>query len=444
MSDFRKDTPIPADIVNKALRDCGIVNVGKSTIREIVKVISLIEEKSGQKFIRMEMGVPGFPPDKIGTDAEIDALKKGVAAVYPVLEGLPELKNEASRFIKLFMDVDVNPECIVPTVGSMMGTFTAFMVSCRRDIKKDTTLFINPGFPVTIQQHHTLGLKYETFDVYDFRGAKLKDKIESYAKKGNISTIIYSNPNNPSWVCFTEEELKIIGDIANKYDIIIVEDLAYFGMDFRQDISKPGVPPYQPSVAKYTDNYILLISSSKIFSYAGQRIAIMAFENKLYNKSFPDLKRFYSSDIFGHAAIYGTIYAISAGTSHSAQIALAAMMKAANDGKFNFVEGVKEYGERARIMKKLFTENGFKIVYDKDIDKPIADGFYFTLSYPGMNSEELLEELLYYGISAISLSITGSERHEGLRACVSFTSLDQMPLLEERLKAFSKNNTPRA
>jgi hypothetical protein len=53
---------------------------------------------------------------------------------------------------------------------------------------------------------------------------------------------------------------------------VVIEDLAYFGMDFRKDISKPGVPPYQPTIAKYTDNYILLISTSKVFSYAGQRI----------------------------------------------------------------------------------------------------------------------------------------------------------------------------
>ncbi len=61
----------------------------------------------------------------------------------------------------------------------------------------------------------------------------------------------------------------------------------------------------------------------------------------------------------------------------------------------------------------------FKIVYDRDLDEPLADGFYFTISYPGMTGEYLIEELLHYGISAISLDITGSERNEGLRACVS-------------------------
>ena len=91
-------------------------------------------------------------------------------------------------------------------------------------------------------------------------------------------------------------------------------------------------------------------------------------------------------------------------------------------------------------MKRLFTENGFDIVYDKDEGQPIADGFYFTISYPGFTGVELVEELLYYGISSISLITTGSDRHEGIRACVSLTGKDQFPVLEARLKQFYQDH----
>lgn len=257
---------------------------------------------------------------------------------------------------------------------------------------------------------------------------------------GLVSSILYSNPNNPSWICFTEEELKIIGDLANEYDVIVIEDLAYFGMDFRKDVSEPGKPPFQSTVAKYTRNYLLLISSSKTFSYAGQRIGMMVMSDFIFNRRYPDLLRYYTSDRFGHSMIFGALYALSAGASHSAQYAVAAILKAANDGEFNIVDEVREYGERARIMKELFTRNGFSIVYDKDIDKPLADGFYFTFSYPGFTGARLLRELLYYGISAITLEITGSERKEGLRACVSQVGLDKMSLLEKRLRRFMKDH----
>lgn len=434
------DTPINYEIVKRNIEESNLVSLSKATIREIKKLIDEIEKDTGEKYIRMEMGIPGLPPAKVGIDGEIAALKKGVASKYPDIQGIPELKIESSRFVKLFLNVDVDPEGCIPTVGSMQGSFAAFIILNRMYEKKDTVLFLDPGFPVHKQQLKVLGQKWETFDVYDYRADKLRAKLDEVLSKGNISSMLYSNPNNPSWICFTEDELKIIAEAADKYNVIVLEDLAYVGMDFRKDLYTPGRPPYQATVARYTDNYILFISSSKAFSYAGQRIGMMVISNKLFNRTCPDLNKYYSSDKFGYAMIFGTIYPLSAGVTHSAQHALAAMYKAANSGKFNFVDIVKEYGEKAKVMKKLFIDNGFYIVYNTDVDKPIADGFYFTIAYPGLTGEELMNELLYYGVSAISLAITGSERTEGIRACVSLVQRDQFPDLEYRLKKFYENH----
>ena len=385
--------------------------------------------------------MPGLKPADVGTEAEIAALKRGVASIYANIEGVPELKQEIARFCKLFLDIDIKPTCCLATAGSMQGSMAAFMVANRDDHTREGTLFLDPGFPVQKQQCNVLGHSYMTFDVYNYRGKKLREKMEEYLYTGKVSSILYSNPNNPSWICFTEEELQIIGDLATRYDAVVIEDLAYFGMDFRKDVSVPGKPPFQSTVARYTDNYLLLISCSKTFSYAGQRIGLMVISEKLFYRRYPDLLRYYSSDMFGYAMIFGALYALSAGASHSAQYAVAAILKAANDGKFNIVDEVREYEQRAKIMKSLFTKYGFSIVYAVDVDVPVGDGFYFTVSYPGYSGPELLEELLYYGISAISLEITGSEKKEGLRACVSQISRDQFGILEERLKIFHEHNS---
>lgn len=435
-----RNTPIDSSVVRDVISQTRVDNVGHASIRELVRMVNEIEERTGSRFIRMEMGVPGLDPVSVGTEAEIEALRRGVASKYPMIEGVKELKQEASRFIKLFMDIEIKPEACVPTVGSMMGGMAVFMTANRTDRNKRGTLFLDPGFPVQKQQCKVLGHDYWSFDVYEYRGEKLRKKLESYLTGGKVSSILYSNPNNPSWVCFTEDELRIIGELANKYDAVVIEDLAYFGMDFRKDISVPGKPPYQATVARYTDHYILMISSSKVFSYAGQRAGILAMSDKLFHRKYPDLKRYYPSESFGYSMIYGALYALSAGTTHSAQYALASILKAANDGEFDFLGVVKEYGEKAAIMKEIFTNAGFEIVYDKDIDQPIANGFYFTISYPGMSGVELLEELLYYGISAISLDITGSDRSEGLRACVSQVGRDQFDDLRERVSRFSEDH----
>ncbi|MGI6342227.1 MAG: aminotransferase class I/II-fold pyridoxal phosphate-dependent enzyme [Bacteroidales bacterium] len=434
-----KNTPVPAEVVKKNLQLMGLSSVGKASIREIKRLVDNIERDCGVRYVRMEMGVPGLVPTEIGTNAEIAALKKGVAAIYPDIDGIPELKTEISRFVKNFIDIDVSPSSCIPTVGSMQASFALFLTLSKMNKEKDTTLFIDPGFPVHKQQHRVLGQKFESFDVYNYRGEKLRGKLEEYLSKGNIHSILYSNPNNPSWVCLNDDELKIIGELANKYNVVILEDLAYFAMDFRKDYGQPGKPPYQPSVAKYTDNYVMLISSSKAFSYAGQRIGVMVISDKLFNTESENLVQYFGNSKFGRAIVFGTVYSLSSGTAHSAQYALAAMLKATNDGVYNFRDDVIEYGEKAKIMKKLFTDNGFKIVYDKDLDEPVADGFYFTISYPGLSGEQLIEALIYYGVSAISLRITGSERTEGLRACVSLVYRDQFPDLEKRLIQFNKD-----
>ena len=434
-----KPTPIKKELIDKAISDFGIQDFSKATIREVKQIAAFAEKESGVEFIKMEMGIPGLPAAQVGVKAQIKALEDGIARQYPDIQGYPELKKQASRFVKAFINVDIKPEGCVPVCGSMQGGFASFLTCSQADKKKDTVLFIDPGFPVQKMQLQVQGVKYVTFDVYEHRGDKLRSKLESYLKDGNICAIVYSNPNNPSWICFTEDELKIIGELSMKYDAIIIEDLAYFAMDFRKDLSKPYEPPYQPSVAHYTDYYILMISGSKAFSYAGERIGVTCISDKLFHRHYDDLAARYEGLPFGLVFSTRMLYALSSGTSHSAQYGLAALFKAACDGEYNFRKDIMVYGERAHKLKEIFLRHGFHVVYDKDLDEPIADGFYFTIGYKDMTSGELAKELMYYGVSGICLITTGSEQ-EGLRVCTSFIEDHQYAQLDERMAIFEENH----
>ena len=283
------NTPISKELIDNAIRDFGIQDFEKATIREVKAVAAYAEDKSGVEFIKFEMGIPGLPASQIGVDAQVKALRDGIAHSYPDIQGNPELKKEASRFVKAFIGVDVSADSCVPVCGSMQGTFAAFLTCSQADKLKDTVLFIDPGFPVQKMQLQVLGVKYETFDVYDYRGDKLGPKLEDHLRHGNICAIVYSNPNNPSWICFGEDELETIGKLATKYDAIVMEDLAYFAMDFRKQLSTPFRPPYQATVARYTDNYMMFISGSKAFSYAGERIGVVCICDKLFKRHYADL-----------------------------------------------------------------------------------------------------------------------------------------------------------
>ena len=182
------------------------------------------------------------------------------------------------------------------------------------------------------------------------------------------------------------------------------------------------------------------MSGSKMFSYAGQRIAIIAISDGLYHREYPLLKEWYRMSRLGDAYVFAVLYAVSSGASHSAQYALAEMLRAAADGELDFVTAAAEYARRAAVTKKMFRENGFHIVYDMDGDEPVSDGFFYTVGYKGLSGAELMGELIRYGIATIALSTTGS-RQAGVRVCVSqLNRPEQFVLLEERLRLFASDH----
>lgn len=427
------------EVVTKIIDQMGLGDFSQATIRDIQALSRQLEEQTGEPVIHLEMGVPGLQPSQIALQAEQEALANGCATIYPPNGGIPRLKEAASKFVKAFIDVDVAPEACIPTTGSMQGTFATFTAWHHAMPEKDTVLLIQPGFPVQTTQCDVIGLKHIGLDIYDYRGPKLIEKLDEILAAGNICGIVYSNPNNPSWVCFNEEELEGIGRLATKHDVIVLEDLAYFAMDFRRDLSHPYEAPYQATVARYTDNYMLAVSGSKAFSYAGQRIGVMCISNKLYHRVYVNMQEKFGVGEFGNFFSNRLMYTFSSGTTHSVQHAMAALMEAAVSGSYNFLDDVKEYGRRAKFMKDVLLSNGFYLVYDNDMGAPLADGFYFTVQYPGMNDLQLTRLLMYYGIAVYPLDTMGSQQ-QGVRICTSFFSREQEPLFKQRIEQFHKDN----
>lgn len=432
--------PLSQSDFDAAMMRLGIHDISSATIRQICALAAELEKIAGKRMVHLEIGNPGLPAENVGVEAEIKALQTGIANIYPNINGIPELKEAGSKFLKAFVNIDVPAQGIIPTVGSMQGSFTLMLQLSRLKQGKDTMLFLDPGFPAQHTQASLLGLKETSFDIYEYRGEKLEAKLESILSQGNITGMIYCNPNNPAWTNLTEQELEIIGRMATKYDVIVLEDMAYFGMDDRIDISVPYCEPYAPSVARYTDNYIILLSASKIFSYAGQRIAMICISPELYNRKYPRLAELCGIEKFGDSYVLNILYAASSGTAHSAQHAMAEMLTKAVDGELPFIQHCREYAAKAKRAKKLFTENGFHIVYSMDGDRPISDGFFFTAGYGDMTGAELQSEMLRYGIASISLASAGS-RQQGVRICISMIPDDAaFEQLESHLQKFHQDH----
>ncbi|MBQ0034768.1 MAG: pyridoxal phosphate-dependent aminotransferase [Bacteroidales bacterium] len=436
--------PLDKQLVDQTCMDFGLMDaheLGQATIRQMVGVVKEIESRTGCKYVHMELGNPGLPAEKIGVEAQCRALQDGVANQYPIIVGIDPLRHWASEFFKAFFNLHIPEDCIVPCVGSMQGCFALDTLIHQLRLDRDTILFIDPCFPVQKQQCRVIGIHVDTLEIGNYRGEKFRDALEEKLRSGHISAILFSNPNNPSWMCLSEEELRIMGQLADRYDTIVIEDSAYLNMDFRDP--NRGVPyqaPYQPSVGRYTRNCVHLVSCSKIFSYAGERAAVIAVHPELAKRHFPALtERYHNDGQFMRTLIYQTLYALSSGTPHSVQYAIAALFEAACKGEINFTENTREYARRAGKIKEIMLRNGFHIVYDKDADgQEVGDGFFFTFGYKDWTGEQLLNKIIYYGVSAITLSSTGALR-EGMRGCASAITEDQFDVLEERLRQFNED-----
>ncbi|MGC4121926.1 MAG: hypothetical protein QM765_46560 [Myxococcales bacterium] len=89
-----RPTPIPPDVVTRRTRELGLNELGRASIRQIKRIVDLVEEDTGVKFVRMEMGIPGLPAMQLGVDAQIAALREGVASIYPDIQGIEPVKKE--------------------------------------------------------------------------------------------------------------------------------------------------------------------------------------------------------------------------------------------------------------------------------------------------------------------------------------------------------------
>ena len=133
------------ELVEEARVASRVADLSQATIGEVLLVAQYLERKTGIPFIRMDQGSPGLPANRYGVEAEKEALERGVGSQYPPADGVPELKKAASRFIKAFIDIDINPLGCIPTTGSVAGSFGAFIACTQRIPGKDKVLFIDPG-----------------------------------------------------------------------------------------------------------------------------------------------------------------------------------------------------------------------------------------------------------------------------------------------------------
>ncbi|MEE0766935.1 MAG: aminotransferase class I/II-fold pyridoxal phosphate-dependent enzyme [Christensenellales bacterium] len=311
--------------------------------------------------INLAQGYPDFDPPKAITDrlAQVSAIGPHQ---YPITMGAPNFRQALAKKCGHFMGLNLDPETnMVITIGS-----TEAMV--------DTIFALtNPGdkiimFSPYFENYRAQAIMADCEPIFvplvpptfHFDPNVLEDAFKQGAK-----AILICNPSNPSGKVFTEEELKLIGDMAIRYDTYVIMDEVY-----EHIVYAPHKHVYMSTLPGMWERTVSCSSLSKTYSITGWRLGYAIAPQHLMDR----IKQFHDFNTVGAPSV---------------------LMEAAIAGLEMPDRYYEEFGAHYAHMKALFTKG----LDDIGIQYTDPQGAYFVLANigqylkPGQTDVEFCEEM---------------------------------------------------
>lgn len=311
--------------------------------------------------INLAQGYPDFDPPKAITDrlAQVSAIGPHQ---YPITMGAPNFRQALAKKCGHFMGLNLDPETnMVITIGS-----TEAMV--------DTIFALtNPGdkiimFSPYFENYRAQAIMADCEPIFvplvpptfHFDPNVLEDAFKQGAK-----AILICNPSNPSGKVFTEEELKLIGDMAIRYDTYVIMDEVY-----EHIVYAPHKHVYMSTLPGMWERTVSCSSLSKTYSITGWRLGYAIAPQHLMDR----IKQFHDFNTVGAPSV---------------------LMEAAIAGLEMPDSYYQEFGAHYAHMKALFTKG----LDDIGIQYTDPQGAYFVLANigqylkPGQTDVEFCEEM---------------------------------------------------
>ncbi|MGA1869139.1 MAG: pyridoxal phosphate-dependent aminotransferase [bacterium] len=208
--------------------------------------------------INLSIGQPHYDiPDPIKKSAQ-EAIDRGLNH-YTVSQGIPELIQSVNKHYE--DRYNYKPESTIITTGVSGALFLAFNVLVEPG---DELLIPDPYFVSYKHLAKLLGGVPKFINTYpDFKldAAKIEKQITPKSK-----IIIINSPNNPTGAVYSEEELKMVAQIAQKHKLFIIADEIY--EDFVYDSRCSSISQF----SSITQDMLILNGFSKCYSMTGWRL----------------------------------------------------------------------------------------------------------------------------------------------------------------------------
>ncbi len=228
-------------------------------------------EQQGKKIYHLNIGQPDLPTPKAYYDA-IRAFDERTLE-YDASPGNPQMIQAIRNYYQeLGVELE-NNDILVTTGGS-----EALLLTCLSILDPYTEVIIpEPYYPNYTTFVHAAGGVIRALPTNPWEGYRYADRqrIESLITK-NTRAIMITNPGNPTGVVLSNEEMRMIADIAKEHDLFLICDEVY--REFCYD-EKYGVPT-MAHFRDIDDNLVIIDSVSKRFSACGARVGCVVTRNK--------------------------------------------------------------------------------------------------------------------------------------------------------------------
>tara|TARA_X000000950_G_scaffold144515_1_gene178877 strand:+ start:101 stop:1288 length:1188 start_codon:yes stop_codon:yes gene_type:complete len=341
----------------------------------------------GKDIIDFGMGNPDMPTPKHIREKLKETVEKPGTGRYSSSKGIPGLRKAQAAYYKRRFNVDLDPENeVIVTLGSKEGLANlAQAITSPGDI----ILSPNPSYPIHPYGFIIAGASLRHLPAMDngiFNPEHYLERLENSIKESVPAPValIISFPSNPTAQVVDLEFYKELVQIALKYNVYILSDLAYAEI-FYDNFKPPSIL----EISRAKEIAVEFTSMSKTYAMAGWRIGFAVGNPKLIHaltriKSYLD---------------YGAFTPV--------QVAAATAL----NGPQNCVEEIRNtYQRRRDILIDSMARSGW------NIPKPQASMFAWAPipeKYKGKGSLEFAKELMLKADVAVAPGIAFGEFGEG-------------------------------
>lgn len=234
-------------------------------------------ERKGKKIIHFEIGDSDFDTPANIVDAACSALRKGDTH-YTNSSGLFEYKKVAAEITERSRGFKPDLDQILVTAGGNVQIYYAVACAVNPD---EEVIIPDPGFVSYNSIVKFVGAKAVKIPLYEENEFRLNPDDVENAITDKTRMIIINSPHNPTGSVMTEEEIRRIYEIADKYDIYLMSDEVYSRMIYKDSDTKFNSPS---KYDKCKERTLVVHAFSKSYAMSGWRLGAITGPAEIISK----------------------------------------------------------------------------------------------------------------------------------------------------------------